>query len=198
MEGGFDDENQAPTNLIKFQRDLYLLCHLIKKVLNEISAYGNYSRFIDKIRGIDRRKEEEESFSSQYTFNSTYRCELKEQITKEHKEFKEELSLINKRVTEKEVEFGHQKNIMRSKARYLDKWEKSRQSQNELKLATTCDDYVTTIREYRKKIKLETMAHTKIETFMQEQCEVKNFQSWRVFIITAQFFRSTKTRWKTG
>lgn len=61
---------------------------------------------------------------------------------------------------------------MRFKSRYIDEWEKSRQSQNEQIQTTLCNDYVKEIKGFKKRIKSENVAHTEIEKFMKEQCEV--------------------------
>lgn len=62
---------------------------------------------------------------------------------------------------------------MKSNKKYVDRWEDSRQYQNELIITTTCDGFQDIIDKVNKNIELENIAHTEIQAFMQQQCEVR-------------------------
>lgn len=102
-----DDVDTKITDERKFQRDLCMICNLLKKTHRELWNYGNYFTLMTYVDDMEMRNEEEDWFMSQYTFNIAYKYQLMHLIEEGNKRFKKGMTKVDDNIDRMIVELGY-------------------------------------------------------------------------------------------
>lgn len=102
-----DEVDTEITDERKFQRDLSMICDLIKKSHRELWNSGSYLHLITSVDYMEKRKEEEELFMSQYAFNIAYKHQLMHLIEEGNKRFKKAMTKMDDNIDGTIIKLGY-------------------------------------------------------------------------------------------
>lgn len=109
-EGGLskmDGAHEEMTDEHKFQRDLSLICELLRKAMHEVLKYSSYFTFMTCVDHLEKERDEEETLLANHEFNTNFRAELKKAIVENKKRFTKGIARVNDKISKAITELGY-------------------------------------------------------------------------------------------
>lgn len=148
-----------------------MISSLLKNCARHVKKSGDFTELMRYLDILETTKNDEENLLLDYAQKVAFKREIKNMISEEYDDFKEKIFRTVNEIHKSKIELEHIESVSKCQCGYIARWERARQSQNRLKISRVEQFYYHTMKDIKRNIENEAVAHNEVKNFIKEQSE---------------------------